>query len=134
MLSGLYRNFCFFQLWCEACSFSKIFSRKSTLLCFFEPYCHFSWFFRNKKDAQRNLATNDVYKSPWSPVIDHLVQFWIMSVQNNPRLSWSLFGFDEALVLLFWALKQEGIVCVCVWLFVTLIVCLYVFCGEPFLQ
>ena len=68
----------------------RFFPRKSTFVCFFGPYCHFSWFFWGKKDAQRNLASNDVYESPWSPVIDHLVQFWIMSVQNNPRLSWSL--------------------------------------------
>ena len=60
------------------------------IFVFFGSYCDFSWFFWVQKDAQRNLATNDVHESPWSPVIDHLVQFWIMSVQNNPRLSWSL--------------------------------------------
>ena len=68
----------------------RFFSRKSTFLCFFGPYGHFSWFFWVQKDAQRNLAHNDVYKSPWSPEFDHLVKFWIMSVQNNPCLSWSL--------------------------------------------
>ena len=65
-------------------------SRKSSFLCFFEPYCNFSYFFWNKKDAQHNLAKIGPYESPWTPEFDNLVQFWIMSVQNKPRLSWSL--------------------------------------------
>ena len=76
----------FFQLWCEACSFSKIFSRKTTCVCFFGAYNHLSPFFQIQKDAQSNLATNGPYESPRTPIFDHLVQFWIMSVPKQPPL------------------------------------------------
>ena len=59
---------------------------KNNIFVFFWPYNHFSSFFRIKKDAQRNLATNGPYESPWTPIFDHLVQFWIMSVPKQPPL------------------------------------------------
>ena len=87
-MSRFYLNFWFFQLWCEACSFSKIFFDENQHFCVFldHPYCDFSWFFRIKKDAQRNLAPNGPYESPWTPIFNHLVQFWIMSVPKQPPL------------------------------------------------
>ena len=45
-----------------------------------------SFILLNKKDAQRNLAPNGPYESPWTPIFDHLVQFWIMSVPKQPPL------------------------------------------------
>ena len=90
----------FFQLWCEACSFSKIcFHENTTCLCCFGPYYHFSCIFRIKKDAQGNFAINGPYESPWIPTFDDLVQFQIMSVQNNPHvdLLYKLVGKAELL-------------------------------------
>ena len=87
----------FFQLWCEACSFSKMFSRKTTFLCFFGPSTHFSSFVWNKKEAQWNLAKIGPNESPWTPIIDHLVQFWIMSVPKQPPLKLKPANLNKAL-------------------------------------
>ena len=61
-------------------------SRKTTCLCFFGPYYHFSAFFRIKKDAPWHFAKIGPSFSPWTPIFDHFVQFLIMSVPKQPPL------------------------------------------------
>ena len=65
----------------------RFFFTKINIFVFFWTILSFFLIFSNKKDAQRNLATNGRMRAREVPYIDHLVQFWIMSVQNNPRLS-----------------------------------------------
>ena len=62
------------------------FSRKTTFLCFFLPYCHFSTFFRIKKDTHLNFAEFGHLFSPWTPIFDHFVHFLMMSVPKQPGL------------------------------------------------
>ena len=64
----------------------RFFSRKTIFLCFFRPYCHFSIFFRIEKDAHWNFAKIGQNFSPWTPIWDHFVYFWIMSVPEQPPL------------------------------------------------
>ena len=61
-------------------------SRKTTFLCFFQPYYHFSAFFRIKKDAPWNSASIGPSLSPWTPIFDHFVPFLIISVPKQPGL------------------------------------------------
>ena len=71
-----------------ACSFSKIFSRKTICLCFFFLHHiiivpHFCWI---AKDAHWNLAKIGTKISQWIPIWYHFVHFWIMSVLKQPPL------------------------------------------------
>ena len=76
----------FFQLWDEACSFSKICFHEKQHFCVFWTILSFCFIFFYKKDAQWNLAKIDPNESPWTPIFDHLVRFWIMSVPKQPPL------------------------------------------------
>ena len=63
-----------------------VFQKKTTCLGFFGPYYHFPAFFWNKKNAPWNSASIGPIESPWTPIFDHFVQLWIISVPNQPPL------------------------------------------------
>ena len=69
------RLFCF----TKNCIFAFV---STTIQCFH--------FYRIKKDMHWNFATICRIFSPWTPIWNHFVHFWMIPYQNNPRLSWSL--------------------------------------------
>ena len=63
-----------------------LFAKNYICVLFFWQYCHFSTFFRIKKDAHSNFAKIGKLFSRWTPIFDLFVQFWIMSVPKQPPL------------------------------------------------
>ena len=61
----------------------RFFLRKTICLCFFRPNCHFSVFFRIKKDAHWNLAKTGPKISPWTLIFDHFVQFCRLQLKRG---------------------------------------------------
>ena len=47
------------------------------------------------KDTHWTFAKIGQKFSPWAPIRHHFVYFWMMSVQNNPRLSRSLLKINN---------------------------------------
>ena len=64
----------------------KDFFTNNNMFVFFVPYYDFSAFLWIKKDAPWNSASIGPNESPWTPIFDHFVQFWIMSVPKQPGL------------------------------------------------
>ena len=78
--------FCFFQIGYGPCSFSKVFFHEKQHFCVCRPYYHFSTFFRIEKDTHWFFAKICLIFSPWTPIWDHFVYSWMMSVQKQPTL------------------------------------------------
>ena len=65
---------------------SQRFFEKLHVCVFVSPDDNFSTFFRIGKDAHWNFAKICQNFSPWTPIWDHFVHFWIMSVPKQPTL------------------------------------------------
>ena len=60
--------------------------QKTHKCCFSYNFVIVQLFFGIKKEAPWNLAKISPNESPWTPIFDHLVQFWITSVPKQPPL------------------------------------------------
>ena len=75
-MSGLYRYICFFQLWCEACSFSKIcFDENQHFCVFFDHIVIFLDFCRRMVHTRARKLTNGDEWSIREPVNSHIWPF-----------------------------------------------------------
>ena len=64
----------------------KDFFHENQHFCVFSTILSFFSIFWIKKDAPWNSASIGPNESPWTPIFDHFVQFWIMSVPKQPGL------------------------------------------------
>jgi hypothetical protein len=68
----------------------RFFFTKNYIFEFYQQYGKFSTFFQIKNDAHWNFVKICQIFSPWTPIWDHFVHFWMMSVPKQPPLKWSL--------------------------------------------
>ena len=67
--------------WLILIDFSWFFYDFKLYFSFFILFCFFSGFFGTEKDAHWNFAKICPIFSPWTPIWDHFVRFWIFGFQ-----------------------------------------------------
>ena len=86
-LIRLFRIHDFFQFWYGMCSFSKMLFTKNDMFAFCWPDLLFFFvFFRTNKCTHWHFAKICPIFSPWTPIWDHFVHIWMMSVPKQPPL------------------------------------------------